>query len=860
MTADPGTPTATYRLQLQPAFPFAAAERAVPYLASLGVSHLHLSPVLEAVPGSTHGYDVVDHSAVRAELGGEEGLRALARTAREHGLGLIVDIVPNHMAAPAPERLNAPLWEVLRKGPESPYARWFDIDWRAHGGKVLLPVLGGPLGEEWERLRVEDGTLRYYDHAFPLRPGTEGLPLAALLDAQWYRLGWWRLARTELNYRRFFTISELIAVRVEDPEVFAATHATLLELVRDGVVDGLRIDHPDGLADPEGYLRRLDGAVRAATGDGERGGGRRAAPEGEGDRGITPEGGGGRRITPESGGRWTAPEGDIGRGTTPEGGGARWTVVEKILARDERLPATWPVAGTTGYDALHHIDGLFIDPDGLEKLTALYRAFVAPPADLGGDWAATVRRAAHEVVTHELAAEVERLTRTASRICAADPRLRDHAPWALRTAIRELLVRLPVYRPYTAVGGPPATDADAVLLRSAAADAREAFTVAQEAQVVRVVRDAALGWLGDGPDHRDFCARFAQTAAALRAKSVEDTAFYRYTPLLSAAEVGGDPGRPAVPPEEFHAFAARRLRDWPATGTALSTHDTKRSADARARLAVLTECPGWWGRTVEELTRSAAAPDPHLAWTAWQTALALGHGDAERLVPAVLKAVREAGLRTTWTEQNAAYEEEVTAFLEAGPCAADRSVWAAIGTELDEPARANALGAALLQLTMPGVPDLYMGTERVYTALVDPDNRRPPELGGEPADGPSAEKLLLTRAALNLRREHPGWFGPGSSYTPLLASGPSAEHCVAFLRTDNSTDGTDGTHGGAVTVVTRLSRRLAEAGGWGATRLPLPPGRWRDLLTGRTAEGACPLGELLDRLPAALLVRTGKAS
>ncbi|GAA1283049.1 malto-oligosyltrehalose synthase [Streptomyces javensis] len=807
MTADPGTPTATYRLQLQPAFPFAAAERAVPYLASLGVSHLHLSPVLEAVPGSSHGYDVVDHSAVRAELGGEEGLRALARTARAHGLGLIVDIVPNHMAAPAPERLNAPLWEVLREGPESPYARWFDIDWRAHGGKVLLPVLGGPLGEEWDRLRVEDGALRYYDHAFPLRPGTEGLPLAELLDGQWYRLGWWRLARTELNYRRFFTISELIAVRVEDPEVFAATHATLLELVRDGVVDGLRIDHPDGLADPEGYLRRLDRAVRAAAGD----------------------------------------------------GGARWTVVEKILARDEPLPATWPVAGTTGYDALHHIDGLFVDPDGLEKLTALYRAFAAPPADLGGDWAATVRRAAHEVVTHELAAEVERLTRTAARICAADPRLRDHAPWALRTAIRELLVRLPVYRPYVSVGGPPASDADAVMLRSAAADAREAFTVAQEAQVVRVVRDAALGGLGDGPDHRDFCARFAQTAAALRAKSVEDTAFYRYAPLLSAAEVGGDPGRPAVAPEEFHAFAARRLRDWPATGTVLSTHDTKRSADSRARLAALTECPGWWARTVEELTRSApaAAPDPHLAWTAWQTALALGHGDAERLVPAVLKAVREAGLRTTWTEQNAAYEAEVTAFLEAGPCAADASAWAAIGAELDRPARANALGAALLQLTMPGVPDLYMGTERVYMALVDPDNRRPPELDGEPADGPSAEKPLLTRAALNLRRERPEWFGPGSTYTPLLASGPSAGHCVAFLRADgrDGTDSTDGAHGGAVTVVTRLSRRLAEGGGWGATRLPLPPGRWRDLLTGRTAEGPAALDELLFRLPVALLVR-----
>ncbi|MEU1903358.1 alpha-amylase family glycosyl hydrolase [Streptomyces hygroscopicus] len=900
MTADPGTPTATYRLQLQPAFPFAAAERAVPYLASLGVSHLHLSPVLEAVPGSTHGYDVVDHSAVRAELGGVAGLRALARTARAHGLGLIVDVVPNHMAAPAPERLNAPLWEVLRNGSKSPYARWFDIDWRAQDGKVLLPVLGGPLGEEWRRLRIEDGTLRYYDHAFPLRPGTEGLPLPALLDAQWYRLGWWRLARTELNYRRFFTISELIAVRVEDPEVFRATHATLLELVREGVVDGLRIDHPDGLADPEGYLRRLDRAVRAATGDGHGGDGRGTTPEGEGGRRTAPEDGDGQRRTPEDergrrtapedgGGRGTASDGENGqrrtpedehgrrtapedgdglrrtpedehgrrtapenggRGAAPEGGGGRWTVVEKILARDEPLPASWPVAGTTGYDALHHIDGLFVDPDGLEKLTALYRAFAAPPADLGGDWAATVRRAAREVVTHELAAEVARLTRTASRICAADVRLRDHAPWALRTAIREVLVRLPVYRPYASVGTPPATDADAVLLRSAAAGAREAFTVPLEARVVEVVRDAALGRLGDGPDHRDFCARFAQTAAALRAKSVEDTAFYRYTPLLSAGEVGGDPGRPAVTPEEFHAFAARRLRDWPAGGTVLSTHDTKRSADARARVTALTECPAWWGRTVAELTRSAPAPDPHLAWTAWQTALALGHGDAERLVPAVLKGVREAGLRTTWTERNAAYEEEVTAFLTAGPCAAGPSVWAAIGAEVDGPALANALGAALLHLTMPGVPDVYMGTEHLWTALVDPDNRRPPEPGAErQAQGLAAEKPLLTRAALRLRRERPEWFGPGSGYAPLTAEGPTAAHCTAFVRTGA------GGRDGAITVVTRLSRRLAEAGGWGATRLPLPPGRWRDLLTGRTAEGSAALAELLSRLPVALLVR-----
>lgn len=253
------TPTATYRLQLQPDFPFSAAGHAVPYLAALGVSHLHLSPVLEAVPGSAHGYDVVDHSRVRAELGGEEGLRQLARTAREHGLGLVLDIVPNHMAAVP--RHNRALWEVLREGPGSPYARWFDIDWAAGGGKVLLPVLGGRISDERDRFRVDGEVLHYGEQEFPLRAGTAGMPLTKLLDAQHYRLGWWRLARTELNYRRFFTISDLIGVRVEDPEVFAATHGKILELIRDGVVDGLRIDHPDGLADPASYLERLGEAT-----------------------------------------------------------------------------------------------------------------------------------------------------------------------------------------------------------------------------------------------------------------------------------------------------------------------------------------------------------------------------------------------------------------------------------------------------------------------------------------------------------------------------------------------------------------------------------------------------------------------
>ncbi|GAA2710887.1 MULTISPECIES: malto-oligosyltrehalose synthase [Streptomyces] len=766
-------PTATYRLQLQPAFPFAAAERAVPRIAGLGVSHLHLSPVLEAVPGSTHGYDVVDHTRVREELGGEEGLRALARTAREHGLGLVVDIVPNHMAVPAPEHLNGPLWQVLRDGPASPYARWFDIDWAEHGGKVLLPVLAGRLGEELEHFTVgDDGVLRHGEHAFPLRPGTERLPLPELLDAQWYRPAWWRLGRTELNYRRFFTVSGLIAVRVEDPDVFAATHATVLRLLREDVVDGLRVDHPDGLADPAGYLARLDDAT-----------------------------------------------------------GGRWTVVEKILAHDEHLPAGWPVAGTTGYDALRHLDGLFTDPEGARALATAYRSFTACPPDRGGDWAATVRRAAHRVITHELAAEAERLVRTAVRLCESDHRLRDHAPWAIRTALREILVRLPVYRPYALPGRPPAP-ADAALLEAAAQGARGAFGVPEEAGAVELVRDAALGRLGDGPDQRDFCARFAQTASALRAKSVEDTAFYRYVPLLSANEVGGSPDRPAVAPEEFHAFCTRLQHDWPATATVLTTHDTKRSADVRARIAALTAHPQQWAQLMERLWSEIPGPDPHVAWTAWQTAFGLGTGDAERLVPAVLKSVREAALLTTWTEPDAAYEEAVRTFVTTGPGGPAHAELTPLARAAAPAVRAHVLGATLLHLTMPGVPDVYMGTERVYAALVDPDNRRPPRFDGT-AEGLSAEKLYLTRTALRLRRAHPQWFGPEATYEPL----PSPQHVVAFARA-----------GAVIAAAVRLPHRA----GAGETVLPLPGGQWRDVLSGRTHEGSIRLDDSV-----ALLVRGG---
>ena len=854
MTAHSVTPSATYRVQVQPGFTFADTAAAVPYLAALGVSHLHLSPVLEAVPGSTHGYDVVDHTRVRAELGGEDGLRELSRTARGHGLGLILDIVPNHMAVPAPEYLNGPLWAVLRDGPSSPYAGWFDIDWAAEGGKLLLPVLGEPPPEPSARGRpgglsvVRDQAaggrvLRYYDHRFPLRPGTEKLPLPELLDAQWYRLAYWRAARTELNYRRFFTISDLIAVRVEHPEVFAATHATVLRLLRDGVADGLRVDHPDGLAEPADYLRRLAEAT-----------------------------------------------------------GGRWTVVEKILQRGEPLPADWECAGTTGYDALDRIDGLFTDPEGVAELAGFYREFTGIPDDRGGRWPATARRAAHRVITHDLAAEVSRLRRTAERARAGIPGRRPYREEALTDAIRELLVRVPVYRPYVPAAG-PATAADTALLERAADLARRECAP-ELSPVLDFVRDLALGRAGGadggtaqaeagagagadggagpgtragdgsaarGTDAADFVVRFAQVASALHAKAVEDTAFYRYVPLLSLCEVGRDPGEPATSPEEFHAYCARLARERPATGTVLSTHDTKRSADLRLRLAVLSEMPGAWREWLGQRPERGAAlgiapgPDRHTEYTVFQTAVGMGFSHAERLLPAALKAVREAGLHTTWTEPDEAYEKAVAEFADAGPCGVQIYDIGAFARSLHPYETANALGAALLHLTMPGVPDVYQGTEFPVHTLVDPDNRGPlngPVAGtrrfgtgatlrglleGAPPRNDDEAKLRLTAVALRLRRDQPRWYGPGAGYEPLYADGPAAAHCVAFVR-----------GAGALTAVTRLSRRLEDAGGWRGTALTLPPGRWEDRLGRNTFEGVVPLAELFAHSPAALLTLTGR--
>ncbi|MBV2153462.1 malto-oligosyltrehalose synthase [Kitasatospora sp. SUK 42] len=791
-------PSSSYRLQLQPGFTLRDATAAVPYLAALGVSHLHLSPLLEAAPGSTHGYDTVDHTRISEQLGGEAALRALAAEAHRHGLRLIADVVPNHMAVPVPERLNRPLWHVLRDGPDSPYARWFDIDWTAQPGpadapgrgRVLLPLLGDRLGAVLDRLEVDGEVLRYERHELPLRPGTSGLPLDELLARQWYRLAWWRLARTELNYRRFFTVNELIAVRVEEPEVFAATHAVLLRLHADGVLDGFRIDHPDGLADPRGYLRNLAGAT-----------------------------------------------------------GGAYTVVEKILTGEELLPGDWPVAGTTGYDALRRIDGVLTDHAGACRLAGAYESFLhgGPVRDLCRDphpAIAAARRGRADLTgpRGELAAEVERLVRIALRIGAGTPAHADHAPWQLRAALRRLLADYPAYRPYVRPGEPVPAASEQQL--RAALDGSDDPTE-------QLVAALALGGLGRGPDRDEFCVRFAQTAAAVAAKGVEDTAFYRWNALPGLNEVGGDPARPGLQPAEFHDWCRYLERDWPHGMTVLSTHDTKRSADARARLAVLAEQPDAWAAEAAAWSTAAGpGPDRDADWLLWHTLLAAWPIGPDRLVAALLKAAREAKLRTSWTAPDPRYEralEERARSVYGNPGLLPRIE--GMVHALAPYARANTLAAALLHLTVPGVPDLYQGSEEPLYTLVDPDNRGVVDLGAlavrltdaaAPRPGDLArEKLHLTATALHLRRSRP--LGP---YRPLAAP----DHLLAFARGED-----------VVTAVTRLPYGLERSGGWRDAVLELPAGGpWTDALTLRDfPAGPVPVARLLADLPVALLTRRG---
>jgi (1->4)-alpha-D-glucan 1-alpha-D-glucosylmutase len=779
----PSVPSATYRLQFSTDTTFADAVQLLPYLDALGVGALYASPLLASGAGSNHGYDVVDPTRVSAERGGEEGRRALMTAVRERGLQLVVDIVPNHVGVEV-AKANPWWWDVLARGRSSQYASYFDIDWEA--GPVLLPILDADEERALKELALSDdrSELRYYEHAFPVAPGTADAGSAQEVhERQHYRLVSWKRGAAELTYRRFFDVSTLAAVRVEIPEVFEATHREVLRWVDAGEVDGIRVDHPDGLSDPGGYARRLRAAI----------------------------------------------------------GPDRWLLVEKILGVGEELPASWPVNGTSGYEALREIQGVFVDSGGGGLLTQFTAEHVGRKESLH----AAEHAARREVADTILAAEVRRIAALVPVPEAAPSTDEEPGEAAdrVRAAVAELLCGFPVYRSYLPEG------------RSAL---ETAVSVARThrpdlADVLGTIRAAMLA-----EPQGLLATRVQQTSGMVMAKGVEDTTFYRWNRFVALNEVGGDPSHFGVSPTEFHRAMAAREASWPATMTTLSTHDTKRSEDVRARLAVLAEIPGEW---IERMRRWAAAhplPDRSLELLAWQNLVGAWPISAERFAGYLGKASKEAKLVTSHVEPVAEVDEAIAAWPEQ--VLADSELVAEIEqfvARISAPGWSNSLGQKLLQIAGPGVPDVYQGTELFEYSLVDPDNRRPVDWaqrqqllarldeGWLPdVDGPGAAKLLVTASALRLRRYRPEVF---TGYRPMHAEGPAADHAIAFARSAS-----------LVAVATRLPVGLAARGGWEDTVLPLPEGAtdWYDVITGAAVDGSAPsLARVLERYPVALLVR-----
>lgn len=763
----------TYRLQLRGldgSFTFADAENLLDYLADLGVSHLYLSPIMAAAPDSAHGYDVIDPTTVAPELGGRAGLAALSKAARARGMGLVVDIVPNHLGVD-PAGHN-PWWsDVLRHGRDSRYATFFDIDWSADPqGRIVLPVLGSDA--DLEQLTVDGGELRLHGMGFPIAAGTAdsdaidagvgGASATAIHDRQHYRLADWRSG--VCGYRRFFAVSGLAGLRQEDPAVFTHTHSEVARWLADGLVDGIRVDHPDGLTDPAGYLHRLRGLL----------------------------------------------------------GPDAWIVVEKILAPGEPLDPSLPVQGTTGYDALREVGGVFVDPSGAEALTALVESAGVSYSDSSE----SLRELKIRTATDTLASELARLCRTIRRNTGSDhPQLAD--------AVAELLAAVGVYR------------SDYPVLAQVLG-AAIATTVARRPEIAEPLEIVSAA-LHDA----ESAARLQQLCGAMTAKAVEDCYFYRDARLVSLNEVGGEPHRFGVSAAEFHRAAAVRAAFWPDSMTALSTHDTKRGEDVRARIGVLSQIPGLWVEMVSRLEAATPSPDPVTGLFLWQNIFGVwpAHGTVTpdlraRLHGYAEKALREAGARTSWTVPDQEFERAVHDWLDAvldGPAAAWLTEFVA---QLLPHAHSDALGQKLLALTAPGVPDVYQGTELWEDSLVDPDNRRPVDYGERRAalrrlDHP---KMRVVAAALRARQDRPQTFLRGG-YVPLLPSGPAAEHLLAYLRGDD-----------VLVAVSRWTVRLTESG-WGATELPLPQGTWVDRMSGARHSGAVFAAALFAELPVALLER-----
>jgi malto-oligosyltrehalose synthase len=801
----------TYRLQLDPTFDLPAAIALVPYLADLGVSHAYLSPVFEAREGSTHGYDVVDPTRVRAELGGRAALDALAADLHERDMGVLLDIVPNHLAA---DERNPWWWSVLRDGRRSPDAPVFDVDWDAADGRVIVPVLGAPLPEVLDAgdLRVDttsaEPTLAYFDRRFPLRPDVDtGTPVPDLVAAQHYRLAHWR--DPARNVRRFFDIDDLLGVRVEDPDVFERTHALVLELVHAGLVDALRVDHVDGLRDPTAYLERL----AAATG-------------------------------------------------VP-------ILVEKILGPGEALPDAWPVQGTTGYEHLAALDRVLVAPTGLAALDRQY-------LDQGGrPFAAVEHTSRAQVLTDLFPTEWSARSADAAQVLQVDP---DVA----RGAVRALTLGLDVYRTYLASDRPVRPE-DADRLRAAPGRVEAHEGRADPDVAAATGRLVDLLTTGDA-DALSWAQRWQQLSGAVMAKGHEDTAYYRHTRLLALDEVGGDPDGPLAGHvvARFHDHQAARVHRR-AGLTVTTTHDTKRSEDARARLLALTEQPDEWAHAFTAF-RMELPDDLDLdeARLVAQTLLASWPLDdrewrdyPDRVAGYVRKAMREAKRATSWTDPDTTHEDAVldaVADLLAGRGVAFDRHFAELRRHVARTAAATALTRVVVQHAVPGAPDVYRGAERWALDLADPDNRRPvdhgrdrsalrawastpPDLGDlrrHWADG--RIKLWCTWRALRARRARPDLFTRGAA-TPLTVTGPGAGALVAFERRlgDERAVVVGAIRGGYGATTDGFPLGWA----WAGTEVALPDGPpLGDVLrpASGTVTATTAVDELLAELPVALLV------
>ena len=892
-------PRATYRLQFREGMTFARAAEHAPYWRHLGVSHLYASPVFTAAAGSTHGYDAADFSAIDPALGGEEGFRAFRHALGDAGLGLILDFVPNHMS----DATDNPWWhDVLEWGAESPFAGHFDIDWTSGpllrpilGHPYAEALENGALAIDLDvdaaRLR-----LRYFEHALPLTPPCYAgvleqsdiaqlkalaLPFAtatpqtvreararlqealadlhtadafsgmlaawsedkdfvhAIHEAQHWRLALWRAARDSLNYRRFFEITGLVGVRVEDPTVFDDVHALLLRLVEEGLVDGIRLDHIDGLADPAGYLDRLQTALP--------------------------------RTIP--------------------------IYVEKILEPGENLPADWPVDGTTGYEFITAIAGGFTSERGLAAMGDAYDAFIGQPSDFEAEIAA----AKLQIISENLAAELALLTRLAVALAGRQLATRDYGEDSLRRAIIAMIAAFPVYRTYVNAAGVP--DADRDLIERVAERAKTAPDVEDPGTVDFVAAVLGLEVPAeDGADALGFIARFQQTTGPVMAKALEDTVFYRWHRLIALNEVGGDPAPATCGAATFHHAMHHRAATQPHGLSATATHDTKRGEDARARLYTLSEDPAGWAAAVSRWSAmnmslrvdldDGRAPEPNTEWMIYQALLGawpltLSPDDnagiqalAARFAAFLEKALREAKDRTRWTATNARYEQAVLAFA-AGlfgspPFLAD---FAANCGAYWRAGAVNSLSQLLVKLTGPGVPDIYQGTECWDFSLVDPDNRRmvafdqiETALAGIVDASPSTllagwragrPKLRLMHAGLAARRVRPKLFAAGG-YRALDVHGTRSDHLIAYLRTA----GTDA----AIVAVPRCPLAMLPPGegilipadAWGDTAVTLPEDlsgtRFRDIVTGAAVSaeaGTLPVARLLGDFPVACLLSEG---